>query len=156
MEQNIIKTALTTVGAFFTALFGNLAIPITILILLNSVDYGTGLIAAPHRGEERNSYKGINGIAKKMCLWLLVGIGVAMDWLVMYATDAVGIHIELKFTLAAAVAIWIICNEIISILENISDIGVKLPPFMMRMVQWVKKSTEDKANVIGGVDNEDK
>lgn len=35
-------------------------------------------------------------------------------------------------------------NECISILENISEIGVPLPPFLMRLIQKLKKTTEDK------------
>lgn len=155
MEENynVIKVIATAVGTFFTAMLSTLLVPMMVLATLNITDYFTGLAAAPNRGEKRESSKGINGIAKKICMWLLVGIGAAMDWLVSYATEAVGIQIELKFALAAAVAIWIICNEIISILENIGDIGVPLPNFLMRMVLWVKKSTEDKANIVGGTDD---
>ena len=33
--------------------------------------------------------------------------------------------------MASLVAIWLIANEIISILENIGDIGVNVPPFLV-------------------------
>lgn len=36
-------------------------------------------------------------------------------------------HIPFTFLVACIVAIWIICNEIISILENIKDMGVTIP-----------------------------
>lgn len=44
-------------------------------------------------------------------------------------------------------AIWLICNEIISILENINDIGVTLPPFLQPIVSNLKSQVEKKAVV---------
>ena len=41
-------------------------------------------------------------------------------------------------------AIWLICNEIISILENINDIGVTLPPFLDPIVKNLKSQVEQK------------
>ena len=49
--------------------------------------------------------------------------------------------------LACVVAIWLICNEIISILENINDIGVTLPPFLQPIVKNLKSQVEKKADI---------
>lgn len=49
--------------------------------------------------------------------------------------------------MACVVAIWLICNEIISILENINDIGVTLPPFLQPIVSNLKSQVEKKAAV---------
>ena len=40
--------------------------------------------------------------------------------------------------------IWLILNECISILENISEIGVPLPSFLVALIQKLKKTTENK------------
>lgn len=136
--------------AFFTILsswLGTLATPVYILIILNTMDYFTGYIAAPYRGRKRRSEVGFRGIAKKVCMYLLVAIGWVLDWLVAYAAQMVGVTIPFHFLAATLVAIWLICNEIISILENIGDIGVDLPPFILPLVRWVKAAAEDKAKV---------
>ena len=44
-------------------------------------------------------------------------------------------------------AIWIICNELISILENMIDIGVSIPKFMMPIVKNIKRYTENAVNI---------
>ena len=80
-------------------------------------------------------------------MWLLVALGGVLDWLVTYAMETVGIQLPFHFLVAALVAIWLICNEIVSILENIGDIGVELPPFLMRLVRWLKMAAEDNAAV---------
>jgi phage-related holin len=48
---------------------------------------------------------------------------------------------------ACFVALWLICNEIISILENIADIGVDLPPFLLKIVKNLKSQVESKADL---------
>ena len=141
--------------AAFTALsswLGILAIPVYVLVLLNIADYATGVYAASFRGEAVSSYKGLNGIAKKIGMWLLVGIGAAVDWLLMYATDAVGLRVPFAFVVASLVAVWLICNEIISVLENIADFGVELPPFLVALVVKLKNAAEEQTR---GDDDDD-
>jgi hypothetical protein len=47
---------------------------------------------------------------------------------------------------ASLVAVWLICNEIISILENINDIGVAMPPFLLKLAGSLKSQVEGKAD----------
>ena len=142
-----IKLIVTGLFALVTARLGALAAPLYILVLLNMMDYITGFVAAPYRGEKRSSAVGFRGIAKKVCMWLLVALGGVLDWLMAYAMETIGIQVPFHFLVAALVAVWLICNEIVSILENIGDIGVELPPFLTRLVRWIKMAAEDKATV---------
>lgn len=133
-------------GALMSAL-GILAIPVLLLVSCNVIDYATGLLAAKYREQNINSYKGIKGITKKVCMWLLVVVGVILDTLLQYAGETVGITIPFTFLIACVVAIWLVCNELISILENISDIGVVLPPFLQPIIKSLKQQVEDKAEI---------
>ena len=65
-----------------------------------------------------------------------------MDSLIKYAADTVGIVPPVHFLIACIVAIWIVCNELISILENMVDIGVKIPPFLLPLVNLIKEQAE--------------
>jgi toxin secretion/phage lysis holin len=150
--MNRIKTVLTTLFSILAGWLGILAIPVLILVLCNVIDYVTGIIASPYRNQKVNSYKSFHGIAKKVCMWLLVIVGALVDQLIIYSVDTVGINLPFNFLIACIVAIWLICNEIISILENMIDIGVKIPPFLKPLVKNIKKQVEDKAT-IKGVDN---
>lgn len=85
----------------------------------------------------------MRGIAKKMCMWLLVVVGAIVDELIKYATQTMGFNIQIPFIVATLVAVWIVVNEIISILENIVDIGIDLPPFLMPIVRRIKKEVEE-------------
>jgi toxin secretion/phage lysis holin len=145
--MNKIKVFFTAVLSALAGWLGILAIPVLILVLSNIIDYGTGLVASPYRGQKIDSYKSFRGIAKKICMWLLVFVGAMIDQLLIYAGKTVGITLPITFLVACVVAIWLICNEIISILENIADIGVKLPPFLAPIVKNIKKQVEDKATI---------
>jgi len=142
-----LKAVFIAIGTVLSSWLGILAIPMYILILLNITDYATGLCAAKYRQEKVTSYKGLRGIVKKICMWLLVALGAVIDWLLMYATNTIGIPFPFTFIVACLAAVWLICNEIISVLENIIDIGVELPPFLLPLVKNIKSKAEDKAKL---------
>ena len=134
--------------AFWGALasfLGNLYIPVMLMVLCNLIDYLTGLMAVSSRDEKLSSYRSMKGIAKKVCMWLLVVVGVILDEVAKYAADSIGLKPHFQFFVACLVAIWIICSELISILENMVDIGVTIPPFLMSLVKQVQKQTEEAA-----------
>lgn len=137
-----IKIGLTAVGAFLSSILGILYVPVLLMVLCNVIDYITGLVAAHYRGEKVSSYVGLRGMVKKVCLWLLVVVGAIMDTLIKYAADTVGITPPIHFLIACVVAVWIICNELISILENMVDIGVNIPPFLLPLVKLLKEQAE--------------
>ena len=148
MEQaTAIKAVFTAIFAFISALLGDLAVPVLLMVACSVIDYITGLAASPDRLDGISSYKSIRGIIKKVCMWLLVVVGAIIDQLLIYTTDKIGIAMPFTFLVACIVAIWIICNELISILENLKDMGVNIPSFLTPIVKNIKSQVEDKAGV---------
>lgn len=142
MNLNEVKAgAVLTLGGL-TAWLGGIAPAVWFLLALMITDYATGMTAAPFRGEARSSDKGFRGIAKKVCMLVLVGLGLGLDWLLLYAAGSLALVPPFKFAVAALVTVWLICNETVSILENIGDIGVEPPPFLLPLVRWVKEQAE--------------
>ena len=138
------KAVFITIFSAISSLFGVLAIPVILLVSCNIIDYITGLAAVRYRKQQISSYTSIKGIIKKVCMWLLIVVGAIIDQLIKYACLETGFKIPFTFPIACAVAIWLICNEIISILENINDIGVPMPAFMKKVVQNIKSQIEEK------------
>ena len=139
-----IKAVVTGAFAALSSFLGILAVPVYVLVVLNIADYGTGLVAAKYRGEKISSAQGFRGIAKKVCMWLLIGLGSAVDWLLMFAAEQVHLDLHFSYFIGCFVAIWLICNEILSILENVGDIGVPLPGFLKKIVEHLKGTVEEK------------
>ena len=131
MKENYIKAFFTAIFALISSVLGVLTVPVLLMVACNVFDYITGLMASTKRSEDINSYKSIRGIMKKVCMWILVVVGAIIDQLLLYASQTAGITLPFTFLVACIVAIWIICNEIISILENIQDMGVRnfIEPF---------------------------
>lgn len=142
-----VKVAVVTAISALMSWMGILAVPVFLMVGCNVIDYITGLLAVPYRTETVSSYKGIRGIIKKVCQWLLVLVGAWIDILINYAIECAGIEFTLPFVVATIVAVWLVVNEIISILENMLDIGVHMPPFLLPIVKYIRKQVEDKAKV---------
>lgn len=139
------KLTIIAIGGAIMSWLGILAVPVFLLVGCNLVDYVTGLLAAKYRKEPVSSYKGMRGIVKKVCMWLLVVVGAWIDVLINHTIRTAGIDLILPYVVAIVVAVWLVVNEIISILENMMDIGVDLPPFLLPLVKNIKKKVEDSA-----------
>ena len=144
-----IKVTVIAVMSALMSWMGILAVPVLLLVGCNIIDYATGLCAVKYRNDSISSYKSIRGITKKVCMWLLVVVGAFIDVLIQYAVECAGIGLTVPFVVATVVAVWLVVNEIISILENMSDIGVNMPPFLLPLMKYIKKQVEDKAELAG-------
>lgn len=141
-----IKAAIIAIGTYLTSKFGVLFLPLLLLIICSIIDYIMGILAAHHRGETIRSKKGFAGISKKISMWLLVGVGVILDLLLEHLFINFGWQPPLNLLVASLVCVWLLTNEIISILESADDIGLNVPPFLMKMIVWIKNKTENEAD----------
>lgn len=142
--KNKLQILITTFFGMLSSLLGTLYVPVLLMVATNIIDYMTGLAAAPYRKDGGiSSYKSIRGITKKIAMWLLVVVGAIVDQLISYTTEQLGWSFPVTFLVACLVAVWIICNELISILENIQDIGVALPRWLLPLIKHIKSQAED-------------
>jgi toxin secretion/phage lysis holin len=143
-----VKIAVVGFFAVATSWLGTLAIPVYILVACNVIDYVTGITAACVKKEQVSSYKGILGIAKKVFMYLLVLVGVFVDLMLQYMFKNLNIPISLPFVVGCIVACWLVLNEMLSILENLNEIGVPMPPFLMPLVERIRGTVEKKGEDI--------
>ena len=144
MNESISMLKLTLVAALgvIVAYFNALMIPIIVLVFVMVTDYITGMAAAKKTGE-LSSRLGIMGIAKKVGYLALVAVGMVVDYLISSALLNVGIEIQINYCFAMIIVIWLIVNELISILENLGELGVPIPDFLRR--SYIKSKTALKA-----------
>lgn len=142
-DLRIVKAFFIGLFAFISSALGAMAIPVYIMIAMSLTDYVTGLIAAPRRGQIIDSKIALYGVIKKVAIWLLVYVGWIIDILLDYMIKQFGVGIQINFLVAAIVAVWLSINEIISVLENINDIGAPVPKFMADIMKYLKTEVED-------------
>lgn len=140
MKENIC-TAAGMIGGFFAALLGGWDTALITLIIFMAVDFTTGVISAAlgkskhSKTGKLSSKAGWVGLAKKFCILLMVVVAVRMDILIgtTYIRDAT--------------CIGFCVNELLSIIENTSLLGIPYPPAIKRAIEVLQKKA-------GGLDNE--
>lgn len=108
------------------------------------IDYITGMAGAAYTGEI-NSRIGVIGIVKKVCYLALVAVGIVVDYLITTALVQIGIVIQINYCFGMIITIWLIINELISILENLGELNIPLPQFLIKTVKSLKGRVEDAA-----------
>ena len=103
--------------------------PILILLILAVVDYITGVIAA-FVNKKIDSHIGFKGIAKKVAMFLLVGVA-----------NIIGK--EFGVDLRIIVISFYIANEAISITENSAKLGLPIPKKLLDVLEQLKGKGEE-------------
>lgn len=124
-----------------------LIVPLIVLVIAMLADYGTGMVKAWNAGT-LCSRTGIRGILKKVGYLVIVAVAMGADYLLRYGLDQVGVHINTEFLIAAIVIVWLIINELISILENVAAIGAPVPEFLLKLIRKLKTATEKQAETV--------
>lgn len=138
--QAIFAGVLGALAAYFNVLL----IPIFMLVAVMLIDYVTGMAAASYT-KQLNSRIGVMGILKKAGYIALVAVGMVVDYLITSALVQIGVNIQINYCFGMIITIWLIINELISILENLGELNIPLPKFLVDMIKSLKNKVEDKA-----------
>lgn len=144
MKDNIIQATVSVAIGALAAYFNVLLVPLAILIGVMIIDYSTGMAEA-YINKTLNSRIGVKGILKKVGYLVLVCVGGVVDYLIGAGLASVGIDYS-SYCFGLIVAVWLIINELISILENLSELGTPIPPFLVKIVHRLKDSVDSKTD----------
>lgn len=142
-KENITQGIITLITASISAYFGIIVIPLIVLTLVMVIDYITGMAAA-YVNAELSSRRGIKGIFKKLGYYSLVCVGVTLDYILSSGLAQIGINNGTNILFGLIVTVWLIINELISILENLSRLDVPIPKFLKSVVERLKNNVDDK------------
>lgn len=145
MKSNIFKFILSAVAASLSIYFKKMLIPIIMLIVAMSADYVSGFIAAWFEGK-LSSKAGKKGALRKVCYMFLVVVSGIIDWIIACGLSQIGITISFNFYFGTVVTIWLILNELLSILENCTRIGLPIPKFVKPLAEKLKIAVEESAD----------
>ena len=111
-----ITGGIAAAGGMAAWMFGPWDALVTALLAVIVIDYATGVAAAAMQ-KQLSSTVGCRGLVKKITIFLLVGLAAILDNLVLVTNGA----------LRAAVCLFYIMNEGLSVLENAGSLGLPLP-----------------------------
>lgn len=145
MKEEGIKGVIAAVFAASAAYLRVLALPVAVLFAAMVVDYITG-IAQGYISGTLCSKTGFLGILKKLCYMFAVVCGVIVDYVCSSAIAHLGVQSSGATFFGTLVTVWLILNEVVSILENLSQIGVPLPAFLGKIADKLKSNIEADTN----------
>lgn len=105
------------IATFFTYLFGSFDLALQVLVVFMVLDYLTGVLYA-FLTNQLNSEVGFRGLIKKCMILAVLIVGVELDRMLGNGGT---------WVFRTLVAYFYIANEGISLLENISNLGVPIP-----------------------------
>lgn len=148
MKDNITKSILTAVLTIIFSRIGIVVIPIFLLLLSSIFDYVTGICAAKYRNQEISSDVGKKGIYKKLAMFSIIIACFLVDVLIIYGCVVLDVNVKFYFVVTTLVSILLFLNEIISILENIKDIGSYIPNWLLPFIKNVHSKVEEAAEEV--------
>ena len=129
------KIAFAGLMSFMTVALGGWDNLLYVFISFIVLDYVTGILSALYR-KKLSSQIGLQGIIKKIFLLCLVWMAVCLDSFI--APESPWIR--------TVVLYFMIANEGLSIIENISLTGVSIPDFIKKVLLQV----QDQASIESG------
>lgn len=154
MDRKVLleKSLMGIIGACILDKFGLLFAAILLLTILMITDYISGMLASKkealdHPNNKKygwNSKKSLLGIYKKASYIFIILAAVSTDYMIYKFSTEIGIEFEHKTMFALLVSIWLIINELISILENAGRMGARLPNFLQRVLTELQSSIDNK------------
>lgn len=142
-DETILTGAVALVGTAATAVFGAWDRPLQLLLLAMILDYVTGIVSAAYRGDLASNV-GLKGVARKVGLLLLVGVANLADQL-LAAGAGEYLAIDLPPGIRTAVCFVLAVNELVSIIENLGEVGAPVPEVLQRMVRSFRGGGHDAA-----------
>lgn len=132
-NNGLLQAVCTFIGAFIGHYIGGFDGIIYTLLIFIVADYITGVLVAIIQ-QKLSSEIGYKGISKKVLIFMLIGIGHAID---SYVTGQQG-------AIRTAIAFFYLVNEGISIIENYTKIGLPIP---QKLKNVLKELYDDDANM---------
>lgn len=139
---SVITTTLTSILGIEWVLFAG-------YLILNIIDYLTGSFKARINKTE-SSNRGIIGILKKVCYWILIGVSFFISFLLTKLGQKININLEFIMLFGWFTLTCLTINESRSIIENLIEIGIDVPNFLKKGLEnyhsKIEKTVENAIN----------
>ena len=144
---NKITSTISAIGTTLTSIFGSEWMLFAGYLILNITDYITGTIKSKINKQE-NSKKGLVGILKKVCYWILIVISFLISHLLVKLGIQININLEFIWAFGWFTLTCLIINESRSIIENFIEMGIYVPEFIKNGLEIYKNMINNTINTI--------
>ena len=120
-----------TIVTVLTAVFGTHWLLFVGFLVLNVIDYITGVRKSRLTGKD-NSAKGVKGVWKKLGYWLMVLVAFLASAIFIEIGQTLGIDLAVTAYIGWFTIASLIINELRSILENFVESGDNVPAILTK------------------------
>lgn len=131
--RSTLQIIIAMLGGFLGYFIGPLDSMLGVLIVFVICDYITGVLCGI-ADKKLSSAVGFKGIAKKVTIFMMVGIANMLDMYILHTNPV----------LRTATIFFYISNEGISLLENSGHLGVEYPQKLKDILEQLKKEDKDE------------
>lgn len=128
--KNIISDVLSVILTTLVYILGGFDVALKSLIIIIVIDYLTG-VGSAYYNKKVSSKKGLKGIIKKFCYFLIVALAVVIDNLMGQSG-----------VIRTLVIYFFVANDGISIIENMAEMDIKLPKKLIESLEDLKHKSE--------------
>lgn len=143
------------ITAALTVIFGKEWYLFALFLLFNLFDWVTGWYKA-HKNQDESSKKGFKGIMKKLSYWIIIAVAFALPEAFMPLGDVIGFDMSFMLLFGWLTLAMLMVNEARSILENLMELGVKVPSLLIKGLAVTEKLLNTKTNNESEENNNDK
>lgn len=140
---NMIYGIIATIGV---TIFGKYWFLFAGFLILNVVDYITGYCKAKLYNKNVSSAIGAKGICKKVWYWLVIGLAFFISDCFVTMGEIIGIQLNFVLWFGWFTLATYLINEIRSILENLVEMNVKVPKFLIAGLDITQKLLDTKTD----------
>lgn len=151
---NKISATLSIISTALTSFFGIEWILFLGYLILNILDYVTGTIKSKVTHTE-SSNKGLLGIVKKVCYWILILIAFLISFLLMQIGLKLNINLEFVMLFGWFTLACLIINESRSIIENLVEIGIDVPEILTKGLNVYESVLKSKSKALTNDDKKE-
>lgn len=134
MKETITTTAIGT--GILIGLLGGWDLALEILLIIMAIDYLTG-VAGAFKTKTLSSSEGYMGIIKKAAIFAIVILAAQVDRITANSS-----HLFRNGT-----AFFFIANDALSILENVGELGIKLPSFLKNALIKLREKNDNPSDI---------
>ena len=134
-----------TIVAVLTAVFGTHWLLFVGFLILNVIDYITGVRKSRLTGKD-NSAKGVRGVWKKLGYWLMVLVAFLASAIFIEIGKTLGIDLAVTAYIGWFTIASLIINELRSILENFVESGDNVPKVLTKGLEVAENAINKENN----------
>lgn len=141
------KVIMITICSLAVSLWNKLSLPLILLMISNIIDIITGLWKATYIKERITFKRIIWGTIKKISMYFLILSGYIIDVIINYTVENFEINIGLGGIVGNLIAVWLVLNEQLSIIKNLTIMKVPMPNFIIELVKKLKNKIDWKDKI---------